>query len=107
MKKEESKSFKNNNNLIPIKQRKIKVKIDNNMMQRIENDRYKILENKLLNGSFYSDFNIFEIYDEFVDEQIKNILDDEVNYIINKCELFVEKLCSKEIQNVENEINNS
>ena len=48
----------------------------------------KILENKLLNGSFYSDFNIFEIYDEFVNEQANIILDDEIKYIINKYELF-------------------
>ena len=106
-KTEGSKSFPNNNNLIPIKQRKINIKLDDNIIHRIDNDRYKILENKLLDGSFYSDFNIFEIYDQFVNEQINNILDDEIKYIINKYELFVEKLCNEEIKNVENEINNS
>ena len=107
MKKESSKSYQNNNNLIPIKQRKINIKLDDNILHRIENDKYKILENKLLNGSFYSDFNIFEIYDEFVNEQTKIILDDEIKYIINKYELFVEKLCNEEIKNIENELNDS
>ena len=107
MKKESSKSYQNNNNLIPIKQRKINIKLDDNILHRIENDKYKILENKLLNGSFYSDFNIFEIYDEFVNEQINIILDDEIKYIINKYELFVEKLCNEEIKNIENELNDS
>ena len=107
MKKESSKSYQNNNNLIPIKQRKINIKLDDNILHRIENDKYKILENKLLNGSFYSDFNIFEIYDEFVNEQTNIILDDEIKYIINKYELFVEKLCNEEIKNIENELNDS
>ena len=103
MKKESSKSYQNNNNLNPIKQRKINIKLDDNILHRIENDKYKILENKLLNGSFYSDFNIFEIYDEFVNEQANIILDDEIKYIINKYELFVEKLCNEEIKNIEDE----
>ena len=107
MKKESSKSYQNNNNLIPIKQRKINIKLDDNILHRIENDKYKILENKLLNGSFYSDFNIFEIYDEFVNEQANIILDDEIKYIINKYELFVEKLCNEEIKNIEDELNDS
>ena len=107
MKKEESKSYRNKVVLIPSEKKKKNVKINDSLVKKIENDKYKILENKLLNGCFYSDFNIFEIYDEFVEEQMKNVLDEEISYIINKYELFVEKLCNEEIQNVEKEINNN
>ena len=107
MKKEESKSYRNKVVLIPSEKKKKNVKINDSLVKKIENDKYKILENKLLNGCFYSDFNIFEIYDEFVEEQMKNVLDEEISYIINKYELFVEKLCNEEIQNAEKEINNN
>ena len=107
MKKEESKSYRNKVVLIPSEKKKKNVKINDSLVKKIENDKYKIFENKLLNGCFYSDFNIFEIYDEFVEEQMKNVLDEEISYIINKYELFVEKLCNEEIQNAEKEINNN
>ena len=85
--------------------KKFEVKIDNDLINKIEEDKLKLLENKLLNGSFYSNFNIFEIYDEFVDEQIKAILEDETNYIVNKYELFVDKLLNEELKKAEKELN--
>ena len=59
----------------------------------------------ILNGCFYSDFNIFEIYDQFVDEQINFILEDEINYIVNKYDILVEKICNDEIKKTENQFN--
>lgn len=93
------------NNIIPMSKKKFEVKIDNDFINKIEEDKLKLLENKLLNGSFYSNFNIFEIYDEFVDEQIKAILEDETNYIVNKYELFVDKLLNEELKKAEKELN--
>ena len=101
--KKESKAF--TYNIIPMSKKKFEVKIDNDLINKIEEDKLKLLENKLLNGSFYSNFNIFEIYDEFVDEQIKDILEDETNYIVNKYELLVDKLLNEELKKVEKELN--
>ena len=101
--KKESKAF--TYNIIPMNKKKFEVKIDNDLINKIEEDKLKLLENKLLNGSFYSNFNIFEIYDEFVDEQIKAILEDETNYIVNKYELFVDKLLNEELKKAEKELN--
>jgi hypothetical protein len=61
----------------------------------------------ILNGCFYSDFNIFEIYDQFVDEQINFILEDEINYIVNKYDILIEKICNEEIKKTENQFNES
>lgn len=101
----QSKSYRNNYNLIPIKKNKKKVEISDNLIEVIDEDRLKLFEAMLLHGCFYSDFDIFEIYDEFVNEQTKIILDDEINYIVNKYELLVEKLCDEELKRAENEIN--
>ena len=103
--KNESRSFKMNYNIIPIKSKIKNVKISDDLVNKIEEDRLKIGENMLLHGCFYSDFDIFEIYDEYVDEQTKIILDEEINYIINKYELFVDKLCNEEYQKAEDEFN--
>jgi len=105
MKQKESKSYINNYNLIPIKRRKIEFELNNEIIKRIENNKYKILENMILNGCFYSDYNIFEIYDDFIDEQINLILEDEINHIVNKYELLVEKVCDDELKRAEREIN--
>ena len=101
----QSKSYRNNYNLIPAKKNKNKVEISDNLIEVIDEDRLKLFEAMLLHGCFYSDFDIFEIYDEFVNEQTKIILDDEINYIVNKYELLVEKLCDEELKRAENEIN--
>ena len=101
--KKESKTY--TYNIIPMSKKKFEVKIDNDLINKIEEDKLKLLENKLLNGSFYSNFNIFEIYDEFVDEQIKAILEDETNYIVNKYELFVDKLLNEELKKAEKDLN--
>ena len=103
--KNESRSFKMNYNIIPIKSKIKNVKISDDFVNKIEEDRLKIGENMLLHGCFYSDFDIFEIYDEYVDEQTKIILDEEINYIINKYELFVDKLCNEEYLKAEDEFN--
>ena len=100
-----SKSYKFNYDFTPLKSKKNFLKIDADLIKRIENNKLIILENKILNGSFFSDFNIFDIYDEFVDEQVKIILEDEINYFINKNDLLVEKICHEEIKQVENDIN--
>ena len=101
----QSKSYRNNYNLITIKKNKKKVEISDNLIEVIDEDRLKLFEAMLLHGCFYSDFDIFEIYDEFVNEQTKIILDDEINYIVNKYELLVEKLCDEELKRAEIEIN--
>lgn len=101
----QSKSYRNNYNLITIKKNKKKVEISDNLIEVIDEDRLKLFEAMLLHGCFYSDFDIFGIYDEFVNEQTKIILDDEINYIVNKYELLVEKLCDEELKRAENEIN--
>ena len=106
MKQKESKSYINNYNLISIKRRKIEFELNDEIIKRIENNKYKILENMILNGCFYSDYNIFEIYDDFIDEQINLILEDEINHIVNKYELLVEKVCDDELKRAENEMMN-
>ena len=102
---QQSKSYRNNYNLIPVTKKKQKVEISDNLINIIDEDRLKLFEAMLLHGCFYSDYDIFEIYDEFVNEQTKIILDDEINYIVNKYELLVEKLCDEELKRAEIEIN--
>ena len=102
---QQSKSYRNNYNLIPIRKKKKIVEISDDLINLIDEDRLKLFEAMLLHGCFYSDFDIFEIYDEFINEQTKIILDDEINYIVNKYELLVEKLCDEELKRAEIEIN--
>ena len=102
---QQSMSYRNNYNLIPIRKKKKIVEISDDLFNLIDEDRLKLFEAMLLHGCFYSDFDIFEIYDEFVNEQTKIILDDEINYIVNKYELLVEKLCDEELKRAEIEIN--
>ena len=100
-----SKTYKNNFNFILKKKKKIKVSLNEDFVKRIDINKDKRLENMILNGCFYSDFNIFEIYDQFVDEQINFILEDEINYIVNKYDILVEKICNDEIKKTENQFN--
>ena len=100
-----SKTYKNNFDFILSNNKKIKVSLNEDFVKRIDINKDKRLENMILNGCFYSDFNIFEIYDQFVDEQINFILEDEINYIVNKYDILVEKICNEEIKKTENQFN--
>ena len=71
----------NNENKIVIK--KYKANIDEDIIKR--NDKYKneFKEYMVFKGSFYAK-NIFNIYDEFIEEESELLLDKIINQIIDK-----------------------
>ena len=82
---------------------KNKFEIDNDLIERCDLYQAKFLEYMILKGSFYSDFNIFQIYDIFIDEMSNKIMEEEIKNIINKADVIVDNICNEEI----NEINNN
>ena len=86
----------NKTNYFPIK-RKLIANIDNDMFEKCDYYQAKFLEYMILNGSFYSDFNIFDVYDIFIEEMSKKIMEQEIDAFLNKADVLVEKICDNEI----------
>ena len=49
----------------------------------------KNMEYMILKGSFYSDFNIFDVYDICIEELAQKIMEEEIDYIIKSVEEVV------------------
>ena len=89
----------NKTNYFPIK-RKLIANIDNDMYEKCDYYQAKFLEYMILNGSFYSDFVIFDVYDIFIEEMSKKIMEEEIDSFLKKADVLVEKICDNEIKDI-------
>ena len=77
-----------NNKLI---NKKFEAKPDKNLLERCNMFRNKFLEYMKLKGSFITN-DIFKIYDDFVEEVSKEILEKELNYCIEEMDNFIKNM---------------
>ena len=81
---------------------KIKTQIDisNDLIEKCNINQEKFLEYMILKGSFYSDYNIFKIYDIFIDEMSKIIMEQEIDDFLKKADFIVDNICKDEIKDI-------
>ena len=76
------------------------LEIDKDIIERCDKYQWKFLDYMILKGSFYSDFNIFKIYDLFVEEMSEIIMKEEIDKIINKTDQLIDNICHEEINEI-------
>ena len=79
---------------------KIIAKLKDDIIKRADEYQTFFMEYMILKGSFYSDFNIFDIYEIFIEELSQKIMEEEVDYIIKKSHFYVDKMCKDEIEEI-------
>jgi hypothetical protein len=79
---------------------KIKAQLNDEIIKRADEYQTFFMEYMILKGSFYSDFNIFDLYDIFIEELSQKIMEEEVDYIIKKSHFYVDKMCNDEIKEI-------
>ena len=79
---------------------KIVAKLNDDIIQKADEYQTFFMEYMILKGSFYSDFNIFDVYDIFIEELSQIIMEEEVDYIIKKSHFYVDKICNEEIKEI-------
>ena len=86
------------NEMYHLEKPKIIVKPNDDIIKKADEYRKFFMEYMVLKGSFYSDFNIFDIYDIFIEELSQKIMEEEINYSIKKSHFYVDKMCNDEIK---------
>ena len=79
---------------------KYKCVISNDLLKRCDIYQISFLDYMILKGSFYSDYNIFEIYDIFIEEISSKIMEEEIDYIIKKAHIYVDNICNDEMKEI-------
>lgn len=80
--------------------RKTQIDISNDLIEKCNINQEKFLEYMILKGSFYSDYNIFKIYDIFIDEMSKIIMEQEIDDFLKKADCIVDNICMDEIKDI-------
>ena len=78
---------------------KFRAQLDNDLINRNNNYRKDFKDYMIFKGSFYKD-NIFDIYDEYIEEEGENILNKAIDKYINDLHKFGGKLAINEINNI-------
>ena len=95
---------KKNNNLIDIKKKiiitKFRAHLKDDLINRNNNYRKDFRDYMVFKGSFYKD-NIFDIYDEYIEEEGENILNKAIDKYINDLHEFGGYLAINEMNNIE------
>ena len=78
---------------------KFRAQLDNDLINRNNNYRKDFKDYMIFKGSFYKD-NIFDIYDEYIEEEGENILNKAIDKYINDLHKFGCKLAINEINNI-------
>ena len=95
---------KKNNNLIDIKKKiiitKFRAHLQDDLINRNNNYRKDFRDYMVFKGSFYKD-NIFDIYDEYIEEEGENILNKAIDKYINDLHEFGGYLAINEMNNIE------
>ena len=102
--KQKEELINNINNKINDKKKKIEIikfraLLDNNFI--INSNKYKneFINYMISKGSFYHE-NIFEIYDEFVEEEGENILNNIIEQYVDKLHSYAGQMANNEINNI-------
>ena len=88
-------------NIYPNKNKLI-ADINNDIIEKCDFYQTKFLEYMILHGCFFSDYNIFDIYEIFIEEMSQKIMNQEIDSILNKADILVEKMCNDEIKEINN-----
>ena len=82
------------------KRSKLIAKLNDDIIKKADEYQTFFMEYMILKGSFYSDFNIFDVYDIFIEELAQKIMEEEIDYIIKKSHFYVDKMCNDEIKEI-------
>jgi len=82
---------------------KFRAQLDNNLINRNNNYRKEFRDYMVFKGSFYNE-NIFDIYDEYIEEEGENILNKAIDKFINDLHKFGGDLAKNEIKKIEENI---
>ena len=97
------KNNNNNNNLNKNRKKiiitKFRAQLNNDLINRNNNYRKDFKDYMVFKGSFYKD-NIFDIYDEYIEEEGENILNKAIDKYINDLHKFGGDLAKNEINNL-------
>lgn len=97
------KNNNNNNNLNKNRKKiiitKFRAQLNNDLINRNNNYRKDFKDYMIFKGSFYKD-NIFDIYDEYIEEEGENILNKAIDKYINDLHKFGGDLAINEINNI-------
>lgn len=97
------KNNNNNNNLNKNRKKiiitKFRAQLNNDLINRNNNYRKDFKDYMVFKGSFYKD-NIFDIYDEYIEEEGENILNKAIDKYINDLHKFGGDLAINEINNL-------
>ncbi len=104
IKENEIKNKENKINIYPIKN-KFVAELNNDIIEKCDFHQVKFLEYMILHGCFYSDYNIFDIYDTFIEEMSEKIMNQEIDSMLKKADVLVEKMCDNEIKEIK-DVNN-
>ena len=80
--------------------KKIIAELNDDVIKKADEYQTLFMEYMILKGSFYSDFNIFDVYDIFIEELSQIIMEEEVDYIVKKSHFYVDKMCNEEIKEI-------
>ena len=80
--------------------KKIVAELNDDIIKKADEYQTLFMEYMILKGSFYSDFNIFDVYDIFIEELSQIIMEEEVDYIVKKSHFYVDKMCNEEIKEI-------
>ena len=80
--------------------KKIIAELNDDVIKKADEYQTLFMEYMILKGSFYSDFNIFDVYDIFIEELSQIIMEEEVDYIVKKSHFYVDKICNEEIKEI-------
>ena len=86
-------------NYSPSKIRNI-ANLNDEMIKRADIYQIQFLEYMILKGSFYSNFDIFQIYDILIDELSEKIMGEEIDKIIKNADICVENICNDEMKQI-------
>jgi len=79
---------------------KIIASLNDDIIKKADEYQTFFMEYMILKGSFYSDFNIFDVYDIFIEELSQIIMEEEIDYIVKKSHFYVDKMCNEEIKEI-------
>lgn len=74
--------------------------LNDEMIKRADIYQIQFLEYMILKGSFYSNFDIFQIYDILIDELSEKIMGEEIDKIIKNADICVENICNDEMKQI-------
>ena len=91
-------------NNMKIKEKKYKAQLNKYLIEKCEKKKEDFKNYMLLKGSFYSEFDIFKLYDEIIENEAEDIMNEGINNYINQLHNCVNNMYDKEVNQFNNNI---